>query len=95
MNKPICVMCGMEFKVLRTGVYVFEMFNSDKDVYRIWQADKLSCRKCGIEIVDGYGINPIAEHFQEDFEKIKVRIPESNIVYCLENNLTDLLRRTK
>jgi len=35
--------------------------------YKIWYADLWKCPNCKNEIIVGFGWNPVAEHFQNDF----------------------------
>lgn len=65
MPKPICVKCEVEFKVEENGVNVVEMFQKNKEIYKIWSADKWKCPLCGIEIVYGFGISPLIENGED------------------------------
>lgn len=65
-RKALCVKCETEFKIERNGVVVAEMFQENTKVYRLWFADLWKCPVCGAEIINGYGQEPIAEHFQAD-----------------------------
>lgn len=93
MKQPVCVPCGLTFKVEKAGVSVFEMFKSDKEVYRIWQADKLRCRGCGVEVIYGFGQRPLAEHFQDGFKEKVDAIPAESRIYWYEKNLRDELEK--
>lgn len=68
MNKirVICTDCGRELKNLRSGVLVKELFQKNKEVYRIWPADLLGCPECGKEVVARFADNPIAEHWEKE-----------------------------
>ena len=87
MNKPLCVDCGLEYKVWKTGVYVFEMFKNDSQVYRIWQADVQMCSGCHHAVVFGFAARPLVEHFEDGFEAKKRQIEQEcpdMIFKCLE-----------
>ena len=66
--KPVCVDCEVEFVPDKNGVYLAEMFQENKKVYRLWHSDMLKCPACDKKIILGTGSKPIAEHFegQED-----------------------------
>jgi len=65
MFKAICGDCGQEFKNMRSGVLVKELFMQNTAVYRIWSADRLACPECGKVIIARFADNPIAEHWNE------------------------------
>ena len=68
MPKPICVMCQREYKCEKNGVRALEHFSEeDEAIYKIWSSDKWKCPSCGHEILYGFGLEPIAEHYQDDF----------------------------
>jgi len=62
----ICQDCGREFKCDTAGVLVKELFQKDKEVYRIWLADLLRCPGCGITVISRFADNPIAEHWNKE-----------------------------
>lgn len=65
MPNPICVKCQVEFKVEENGINIVEMFQKNKEVYKIWSADKWKCPLCGIEIVYGFGAMPLIENGED------------------------------
>ena len=80
--KPICVPCQQFFRVEENGFSFIEAMpigpgraapgtvEPDKwTPYKIWSGDKWKCHGCGAVIVVGCGSLPIAEHYQEGFEK--------------------------
>lgn len=87
MPKPVCVKCEVEFKLEHSGVVVVEMFQKDKDIYKIWQADLWKCPKCGTEIVYGFGDKPLMEHWQGDINHVLSVLKKKNkkIVNIYEN----------
>jgi len=46
------------------GVGVLDM--TDYGPYKIWDADKYKCPKCGYEIVTAFGQQALAEHWQKE-----------------------------
>jgi hypothetical protein len=65
MPKPICVKCKVEFKIEKTGVNIVEMFQNNKEIYKIWSADKWKCPLCDIEIVYGFGVMPLIQNGED------------------------------
>lgn len=39
--------------------------------YKLWRGDKWRCNGCRNEIVVGFAPNPIAEHYQSDYESAR------------------------
>jgi predicted RNA-binding Zn-ribbon protein involved in translation (DUF1610 family) len=64
--EPTCVSCEEFLRPRKNEVYVLETMDDDRP-YRIWCADLWECPGCGVQIIKGYGQQPIAEHYQEDF----------------------------
>jgi hypothetical protein len=81
MPKPICVTCKRFFKPARNGQIVLEQMPAREGVqpgvgdeegwrpYKLWMADLMRCDGCGTEIVYGFGMNPLSEHYREGFEE--------------------------
>lgn len=65
MRPPVCVKCRIEMKPEKNGVKWVTM--ADFGPYQIWDSDKWKCRKCGIEILSGFGQRPLNEHFENGF----------------------------
>jgi hypothetical protein len=64
MRQPICVKCQVSLKCIKTGVDV-EAMAADMP-YQIWSGDLFECPSCHVEIVSGFGQQPVAEHFQKE-----------------------------
>jgi len=64
--RVICTDCGREFKNLKSGVLIKELFQKNKEVYRVWMADLLGCPRCGRVVVARFADNPIAEHWNKE-----------------------------
>lgn len=70
-TKPVCVKCGLFFRVKKNGAPFIESMPSFGEAwvpYKLWMGDLWECRGCGAQIIVGMGINPIAEHYQPDFK---------------------------
>ena len=68
MPATMCINCTVEYKTVRQGVTVIEMFNDPPIPHAIWNADMQQCG-CGRIIIAGYGANPVALHYQPDFQE--------------------------
>jgi len=79
--KTICVKCEVEYKIVKNGNPVIEMFSNPPQPYKIWSADKWQCPICYHQIISGFAFNPIAEHFEDGFDAIldKVKKTKSTI----------------
>jgi predicted RNA-binding Zn-ribbon protein involved in translation (DUF1610 family) len=71
MPHPVCCKCNREFKPKKNGVMVQENIDEKGDPYKIWNADLFECPKCGVEIIYGYGINPVSQEFMKDFKDLQ------------------------
>lgn len=81
--KMVCAKCKKELRCKKNEIIVEELVLSKS--CRIWEADLWECPKCGAEIIAGFGLEPIAEHFQKDYQKILAREKERVKVYQLES----------
>mgnify|MGYP001579593243 CR=1 FL=1 len=77
MPTMVCVQCGQFMKIKKNGVAFEEGIPSGRNgewkPYKLWMADLYKCQGCGAEIIAGLGANPIAEHYQFDYESAKER----------------------
>ncbi len=64
--RVICTNCGCDFRNLKSGVLIKELFQKDKEVYRIWMADLLQCPGCKSTIISRFADNPVAEHWNKE-----------------------------
>lgn len=79
----VCVKCGKFLHPKKNGVVVEEgMPNGEKNLnangwgsYKLWMADLLECRECGVEIISGFGFHPFAEHYQDDYNAMREKYP--------------------
>ena len=84
MPKLVCCNCQTELEIEKNGVSVVEMFSQPPQPYRIWSADLWKCPQCQNEIVAGFGMQPLAEHFQEKFNDILERVKSGTVFYDYE-----------
>jgi hypothetical protein len=66
-HRPVCVKCNCELRPETNGVGVWD--RNKNGTSKLWDADKWKCPKCGVEIVVGFGYNPVACNCDEDFQK--------------------------
>lgn len=73
----ICTDCGRDFKNMKSGVWVKELFRKNKEVYRVWTADRLGCPECGRVVIARFADKPIAEHWQKEIMEGALKACES------------------
>lgn len=81
MLKPICVQCGMFYRVKKSGYYFIEgaprengarpgkANNKHWTDYKLWCGDLWECRGCDTQIIVGTGHQPVAEKHHPDFHE--------------------------
>ena len=77
MPKMICFQCHVELVIEKSGVDVVEMFSQPPQPYQLFQADAWKCPGCGAIVIAGFAHEPLAEHWQDDFDAILNRMIES------------------
>jgi predicted RNA-binding Zn-ribbon protein involved in translation (DUF1610 family) len=82
-HKPVCVKCEVELKLVTNGIIVCD--TTSNGPYKLWNADKYKCPKCGAEIIVGFAESAYYEHYDEGFQKHIAIIPKSNLVQCYES----------
>ena len=67
--RPVCVQpyCGCEMRPEQNGVGL--LYHANDHPYKLYLADLWECPKCHHQIIYGRGIEPIAEHYQENFKE--------------------------
>ncbi len=73
MPKPYCIICEQYLTKEKSGVNLVEMYRQDSKSlwkpYKVWSADLHKCRRCGYEMLAGFGEKPFLEKHQENFER--------------------------
>lgn len=72
----MCIKCGLELVPDTNGVVVLELYRENTQVYKIWDADLVKCPGCGIKMIKGFAMNPLAIHHQGDFNEVLANIEE-------------------
>lgn len=67
MPRPICAPCRTEMTPKKNGYRVHLRANGQP--YQLWDGDLWECRRCGVEVVIGFGQNPVAVHFEPEFPR--------------------------
>jgi len=67
MPNLVCTTCQRGLKTSTVGVTLIEMASFGP--YKVWQADTQKCPEYGIEVVAGFGNQPIMQHFEDGFEE--------------------------
>jgi hypothetical protein len=57
-------------RVKKNGVTVEELLE-DGAPYKLWSADLLECQDCGVEVIAGFAIRPLAEHYQPTYRDVR------------------------
>jgi predicted RNA-binding Zn-ribbon protein involved in translation (DUF1610 family) len=66
MPKLVCTKCQTELRIETNETLVIE--TASFGPYKVWNADTWKCPDCGVEIVAGFGDNPIRQdHYADDF----------------------------
>lgn len=75
-----CVECQTYLRPRKNGVTILETYEDERP-YAIWKADLLECPDCGKQIIYGYGLEPLARHFESDFSSALVEV-DFTIIGC-------------
>ncbi|MCJ7829346.1 MAG: hypothetical protein MUP81_06370 [Dehalococcoidia bacterium] len=71
LHRPVCVKCEVELRPKKNGVgcldYAYWGEEKKEERCQIWDADLWECPKCGYQIVEGFGVNPIDIHSNQSF----------------------------
>lgn len=67
-HRPVCVKCQREMECLKNEVGVVDT-HKNHDYDELWLADMWECKKCGNEIVMGFGRAPIADATLEKYQE--------------------------
>jgi len=69
-HKPVCVKCEVELRPEKNGVKLVDLFQHNTQPYQVWDADLWKCPICGVEIIVGFGMQPLRGHWHDDFSEI-------------------------
>ena len=75
MPMPVCVWCRLFFKPKKNGLTIEEGCPDGDEwaPYKLWHGDLWACRGCGAEIVIGFALHPLAEHYEPCYADMKAR----------------------
>ena len=63
---------------------VVDMFSQPPKPYRITHADLFECPLCKTQIVSGFALKSLAEHYEDKFERWLQKAGEGTCVYNYE-----------
>ena len=67
-HRPVCVRCETEMRPETNDTTVVE--RATFGPYKVWLADVWKCPGCNVEIVSGFGTQPIRDdHYAADFKE--------------------------
>jgi hypothetical protein len=84
--KPICVPCRRFYRPRKNNFFFVEAMPDSGDVlpglaeierwkpYKLWAGDLWECDGCGAQIISGVAREPIREHYQPDFESVRMQL---------------------
>lgn len=73
--------CKTQMRCKKNEVYVIEVATFGPAA--IWSADLWACPVCGEEMIAGFGLKPIIEHYQDGFDEALEKAKASDYVdYC-------------
>jgi len=68
-------------EIKKNGIFVVEMFSTPPQPYKIWSADFWECPNCQRGIVAGFGMQPLSEHYKDDFDSVLQSAKQSGNLY--------------
>lgn len=71
MPRPVCLRCRKFLRVKKNGVVIEEgspRAGGAWGPYKLWMGDLWRCPECGVEVIMGFGLKPLSEHFRRDYE---------------------------
>ena len=63
-----CVSCQTYLAAAKNGIIVLETMSDRITPYKIWMADLFECPDCGYQLISGFGLNAISEHYMPEFK---------------------------
>jgi len=85
MPKPACLKCKCFYRPEKNGFRIIEGmpicdYNGENirgnnkpecwKPYKVWEADLWECPECHHQLITGFGMRPLSEHYKDDFEKL-------------------------
>jgi len=68
-----CVPCQTYLRPRKNEIVVLETDDKHRP-YKIWLADLWECPDCGHQVILGYGLHHISEHYEPDFDRYLKRV---------------------
>jgi len=79
-HRPVCAACQVDMRPKMNGVGVLDMASFGP--CNLWDADLWECPKCELQIVAGFGSNPVSGHYEGDrFERLIQSYREHSLVF--------------
>lgn len=72
--------CKAQMRCKKNEVRVIEVASFGPAA--IWSADLWACPACGDEMIAGFAMHPVIEHYEEGFEKALERAKATRVYYC-------------
>ena len=90
MTKTLCIVCSVEMRPEKNGVWVVETAGQPRKPYKVWSADLIRCPDCGIQVVTGFANRALGEHYEKSFQDLLDRVLDSQseipVFYDHENH---------
>ena len=93
-NGGVVCQCGRIMQPEKNSVTVEELME-DGSFYKLWDADLLRCPECGIEVITGFGLCPMAEHYQPTYAAHRERLAPIYPARCRTIDEQERYRRLK
>ena len=73
MPRAVCLRCHKFLRIKKNGVVIEEGLPNRGawKPHKLWMGDLWRCPECGVEVVMGFGLNPLSEHFMPDYERTR------------------------
>jgi len=71
-----CVPCQTYLHPRQNSIIVLETME-DHRPYKIWQADLWECPDCQHQVILGYGVHPVSEHYMDGFDDWLARVDQT------------------
>ena len=69
----ICVACRKFLRPKKNGVLIEEMSPQGETwaPYQLWHADLWECPGCRVQVVGGFGFEPVSEHYHPEYARVR------------------------